>query len=253
MTNLLITGSGGFIGKNLINHLCKDKNILIVEFKRGDDYNRLKDIALKADFIIHLAGEVRPSSSDDSFKASNLELTERLVAILDSNRKGIPILFTSTVHAIDATNAYGNTKRLAEKLIEDYSIKYKVSCWIYRLPHIFGEGCKPNYNSVISTWIYNSIVNLEITVFNREAKINYCYVQDLIKNFYINIVSQKNDENIYCYPPKIYQTTLGEVVDSINRFKNNTVDYDKDHNFDFKSKLKNTYKWYYKKYAKSVQ
>ncbi|WP_171048709.1 NAD-dependent epimerase/dehydratase family protein [Pseudoalteromonas sp. S201] len=249
MINVLITGSSGFIGKNLINHLRTNNDILIMEFKRGDDDSYLESSILKADYIFHLAAEVRPKSNDDSFKSSNLDLTQKLIAILDSHQKKIPILFTSTVHAANSTNAYGKTKRSAEQLIEGYSIINKVNCWIYRLPHVFGEGCKPNYNSVISTWIYNAINNLELNVFNREIEMTYCYVQDIIQQFSKHLVSEENDNKMYCSPSKLYETTLGEVVDIINAFKKGNVGYSNDSNPDFKDKLKRTYQWYCKKYA----
>jgi UDP-2-acetamido-2,6-beta-L-arabino-hexul-4-ose reductase len=252
MTNVLITGSGGFIGKNLIKFLQKDKDIKIEEFKRCDDDNYLADCILKADFIFHLAGEVRPTSSDDNFRASNLDLTRKLITLLNKHQKAIPIVFTSTVHATNSSNAYGDTKRSAEQLIENYSMKNGVVCWIYRLPHIFGEGCKPNYNSVVSTWIYNAILDLEINVFNRDVKMTYCYVQDIIEQFSRHLVSQENHNNIYCAPSNTYDTTLGEVVDIINGFKNQSSDCSKNVNVEFKGKLKQTYQWYSDKYTRQA-
>tara|TARA_B100001059_G_C17836643_1_gene588599 strand:+ start:6431 stop:7183 length:753 start_codon:yes stop_codon:yes gene_type:complete len=245
MINVLITGSQGFVGLNLINLLNKSDDIHISQFKRGDTYLELEPRVLAADYIIHLAGEVRPSSSNEQFTSSNLGLTEDIVDILTKNKKNTPIIFTSTIHAENPIHIYGKTKRSAELLIERYSSEYNVKCKIYRLPHVFGEGCKPNYNSVISTWMFNSVNDLEINVYDRNVKMTYCYVQDVVKQFSDIIVNQESDYELYCSPSIKYNTTLGEVADYINEFKVNDICnllYDQD---DFRYKLAKTYISYF--------
>ena len=72
MYNILVTGSNGFIGKNLLNRLKNDENINILEFNRNNTIEDLNKLISQSDFIIHLAGEVRPNSSDEDFKESNV-------------------------------------------------------------------------------------------------------------------------------------------------------------------------------------
>lgn len=242
--NILITGSKGFIGKNLLKKLALLENINILEFNRNDTEIYLEKSILESDFIIHLAGEVRPNSSGDEFKNSNVLLTNLIIQILKKQNKIIPILFTSSIHAKLLKNEYGKTKRESELLIENYAKEYNINCFIYRLPHVFGEGCKPNYNSVISTWIYNSINNLEIKIFDRNIEMHYVYVQDIVDEF-LSILKRVKNSEIYIEPREIYQTTLGEVVDFINEFKINisTKNYCIDSN-EFKQKLFKTYQDY---------
>ena len=57
--NILITGSNGFIGRNLKLFLS-EKNFNIFEFNRNDSINRLEKLIKKSDIIFHLAGENRP-------------------------------------------------------------------------------------------------------------------------------------------------------------------------------------------------
>lgn len=247
MINILITGSTGFIGKNLIKYLNSlSKKINILEFNRNDTFDKLENLIVQADYIFHLAGEVRPSSSDTEFKNSNVNLTKTMVDFLNKNNKKTPILLASSIHAQLLKNSYGITKRDSEILIEKYSINNSIQSLIYRLPHVFGEGCKPNYNSVISTWIYSSIHDKEINVFDRNIEMNYVYVQDIIIEFMNLINSNSND--LYITPNRVFQTTLGEVVDLINEFKNNidNKEYRID-NQEFKSKLFITYKDYLRK------
>lgn len=246
--NVLVTGANGFIGKNFIKKLSIDKNINILKITRDTSSDDFKNLILQSDFIYHFAGEVRPNSSDQDFKKSNTILTKEIVNILEENSKYIPILVTSSIHAKLLKNEYGKTKRESELIIEEYSKKNNIQCFIYRLPHAFGEWCKANYNSVISTWIYNSINNLDINVFDRDIKMNYVYVQDIVVEFIHKLKSKESD--LYIEPKDIYETTLGDVVDYINEFKANmdNMKFNIENN-EFKSKLYNTYINYYKELA----
>ncbi len=244
MLNILVTGSKGFIGKNLLKKLTLLENINILEFNRNDTEIYLEECISKSDFIIHLAGEVRPTSSENEFKNSNVLLTSLILEILKKQNKIIPILLASSIHAQLLKNEYGKTKRESELLIENYAKEYNINCFIYRLPHVFGEECKPNYNSVISTWIYNSINDLQINCFDRSIEMQYVYVQDVVDEF-LSILELKESSEIYIAPKKIYQTTLGEVVDFIDEFKVNVLnDEYKIVNNEFKEKLFQTYQDY---------
>ena len=244
MRNILITGANGFIGKNLINKLNVD-SINILTFTKENNLEELKKLLLMSDFIYHFAGEVKPNSSNEEFKEANVTLTKIMIKILEENNRKIPILLASSIHAKLLKNEYGRTKRDSEILIEEYSKNNNIQCYIYQLPHVFGEGCKANYNSVISTWISNRINNLEINVFNRDIQMNYVYVQDIIESFIRHL---ENKNNLYVDVNKVYETTLGEVVDYLKEFNeniNNNSFEIKDN--EFKQKLFITYKDYYKK------
>ena len=243
MLNVLITGANGFFGKATIDRL-KRKNVNILTFTRKNNLRDLHDLVLRSDFIYHFAGEVRAGQSSIKYQRSNSELTQNILDILESNNKKTPILFTSSIHSDKAVNSYGKTKKESEKMIEKYAKKNSTKCYIYKLPHVFGEGCKPNYNSVITTWIYNSIKNLDIVIHDREIKINYIYIQDVVDEF-IALLSITPD-NLYLKPQLIYPTTLGDVLDYIEEFKVNinNASYAIMGN-EFKSKLYVTYQSYF--------
>ena len=247
MLNILVTGSKGFIGKNLLNALKNNKNINILEFDRSNTIEDLEKLISKCDFIFHLAGEVRPKSSDEEFKKSNILLTKNILDILEKQNKIVPILLASSIHSKLLKNEYGKTKRVAELLIEEYSKEKKINCCIYRLHHVYGEGCKENYNSVISTWMYNSIKNLDIIVFDRNIEMHYVYIQDVINEF-VSKLEINDAKEAYFEVESIFDTTLGEVVDFINEFKLNILNENyKIENNDFKQKLFQTYQDYYRK------
>ena len=221
--NILVTGSKGFIGSNLIKRLKAEEIYKIIEFNRASSWKQLEDIIQKVDFIFHFAGEVRPNSSDTIFEQSNSALTRKLISLIESKDVRIPILMASSIHATNPKNAYGKTKRDAERSIEEYGRGNKVPIYIHRLPHIFGEGCKPNYNSVISTWIHNVIKGKDVVVFDRNISISYSYVQDIVADFLACLGKYQNDLSIinYVEPSVIYDTTLGDVIDYIHEFRVN--------------------------------
>ena len=74
---ILITGSDGFIGKNLVSHLNKKDGIDIFHFNRGDSFDSLSFSLDEIDIIFHLDGENRPNSFDD-FNINNAVLTKKL-------------------------------------------------------------------------------------------------------------------------------------------------------------------------------
>ena len=243
MKNILITGARGFIGTNLISRLSQNTKLNLLEVVRETKVEELESLIKKSDLIYHLAGEVRPNSNDSSFRESNLNLTELILKLIKKNNKKIPILYTSSIHSDISVNEYGRTKKASEILIENYAKINNVKCNIYKLPHVFGEHCKPNYNSVITTWIYNTVHNLEVKVYDRNIKMNYVYVQDLIKEFSDCLDNFSNE--IFVESEYIYSTNLGEVIDFIEEFKENANNekyiIGKD---GFKGKLLDVYKHY---------
>ena len=244
--NILITGSHGFIGTHLKGELKQSTSIQIFEHTRSDTFENLAKHIEKIDFIYHLAGEVNPKSDQNSFVLGNIETTQNLIDLLEQKDLKIPILLASSIHAKNPKNDYGTTKQKSEELILAYGNRNNTPVYIYRLPHLFGQNCKPNYNSVISTWIYNSINDLELKVFDRNIIIHYSYVKDIVKEFTQHLNDKATNKQRYLEPRIIYETSLGEVVDFIEEFKYNmrNAKYEVINN-KFKAKLFTTYQDYY--------
>ncbi len=210
---VLITGSNGFIGKNLRSHLQEKENIEILTFDRNDDFNKIKENIDNIDFIFHLAGVNRPEKVED-FYEGNRDLTKKIVDLIKD--KNIPLLITSSIQA-ERDNDYGKSKKEAE----DYIIKNLKNYYIYRLHNVFGKWCKPNYNSVIATFCYNISHNLDINVNDRKTELELIYIDDIMEEFkrIINGELPAEKEGNYCYINPRYKITLGYVVDKLYEFK----------------------------------
>lgn len=215
--NVLITGSKGFVGSNLIIRLREQKDINIFTFDKDDNLDEIFSNNVRYDFVFHLAGSNRPVENKE-FYTVNEDLTKILINKMeDESQKGI-ILFTSSIQAIK-DNDYGVSKKRAEDALNDYSEQ----SFVIRLHNVFGKWCRPNYNSVIATFCHNIARDIEISVNDSTAELELVYIDDVITEF-INILQTKNpskkDGNI-CYIPTTYKKTLGEITELLYSFREN--------------------------------
>ncbi|NVO11241.1 MAG: SDR family oxidoreductase [Bacteroidales bacterium] len=240
MKKVLITGSNGFIGKNLLINLKYIEDIDVLTFDIEDDRNLLKDSLSQVDFVFHLAGINRPTRIEE-FKEGNAELTQILVDTLIDLKKFVPIVFSSTTQAI-LDNPYGISKLEAESHILRYREKGGLG-YIYRLTNVFGKWCKPNYNSVVATFCHNIAHGIDITISDRNKELELIHVDDVIEEF-LDILFDRNpySSNKILYVTPIYKITLGELADliySFNRIPETGIIPNM--NNDFEKKLHSTY------------
>ena len=171
---VLVTGSDGFIGKNMVVHLNELEEFEPLKFTRQDSIEKLKILVSQADAIIHLAGENRPKNKV-GFEKVNVGLSKILCDTIKDNGKKTKLIFVSSIQA-DLDSQFGRSKRAAEKLFEKLSKDTDNSVFIYRLTNTFGKWSKPNYNSVVSTFCYNIAHGLPIQINDSSTKLNLVYV-----------------------------------------------------------------------------
>ena len=214
---ILITGSNGFIAKNLIEHLRRDESIKLYLFSKNDSLDILKAYVKEVDFIFHLAGVNRPKNIDE-FYEGNSQLTKIIADTLIQENKSTPVLLSSSTQS-DLDNDYGKSKLEAQNLLIEYSKQTNAKIFIYKLPNVFGKWSKPNYNSVISTWCHNIANNLDIRVNDKEVELTLVYVDDVIKSFIEKLDNKTNEQ--YYNIDTIYRKTLGEISELLYQFKDN--------------------------------
>lgn len=213
---ILVTGSNGFIGKNLIKRLDELNSFQILSFVRGGSIESLEKLVFQADFIIHLAGENRPENVDN-FNSVNVELTKNLCKAIKLTGRNIPLIFTSSIQASQDTD-YGKSKYAAEVSVEGFAKETKNTIFIYRLPGVFGKWCRPNYNSVIATFCHNISRDLPIIINDSKAVLKVTYIDDLLDHF-INRIDGSDCDPIWQEIEKVYEITIGELAKQIKAFK----------------------------------
>jgi UDP-2-acetamido-2,6-beta-L-arabino-hexul-4-ose reductase len=214
---VLITGSDGFIAKNLIEHLKRDEDIKLYLYNKTDSLDMLEAYVKEVDFIFHLAGVNRPKDTKE-FYEGNSNLTKTITDMLIKVKKQTPILLSSSVQS-ELDNDYGKSKLEAEKLLINYAKQTSAKVFIYKLPNVFGKWSKPNYNSVISTWCHNITHGVDIQINDRGVELNLVYVDDVAKSFMEKLES-KSDEQ-YFKIDTVYKKTLGQIEELLYQFRDN--------------------------------
>ena len=236
---ILVTGSDGFIAKNLIQELRNQKYQELFLCNRKTSKEELELYVAESDVIIHLAGVNRPQSNAE-FQVGNIELTEQIINLMKVHVKKRKFIFSSSVQA-EYNNPYGTSKKEAEELLKAYALEGKIELYIYRLTNVFGKWCKPNYNSVVATFCNNIARDLDIRVNDANAKLNLVYIDDVVSSF-INVLENEIDAGGYVDIEPEYQVTVGELANLIAKFKELRYNYQTpDMSDDFEKKLYSTY------------
>jgi UDP-2-acetamido-2,6-beta-L-arabino-hexul-4-ose reductase len=218
MKTVLVTGSEGFIGKNLVERLKREKDLRLLCYDIGVPEQKLGEYLDAADVVFHLAGVNRPPDPADHEKV-NAGLTAAVVDhLLASGRKPLVVLTSSTQAELD--NPYGLSKRKAEETLTDFARASGAPVRIFRLPGVFGKWCRPNYNSVVATFCHNIAHGLPITVSDPTKELRLVYVDDVVAAFAALLSDQgrAGQAGIFSVEPE-YRATLAGLVEKIRGFK----------------------------------
>jgi len=181
MKNILITGSEGFIGKNLRVALQRRDDVRILTYDVGIDPAELPSLLSRADIVFHLAGVNRPKNEDE-FKTGNKGLTEQIVATLIERGNKTPLIISSSTQAA-LDNPYGISKKEAEDAVFSYGSVTGAPVYVFRFTNVFGKWSRPNYNSVVSTFCHNIAHGLDITINDPAREMELVYVDDIVADF----------------------------------------------------------------------
>lgn len=217
LKTVLVTGSAGFIGKNLVSALHRRKDVLLREFDVEDDQSSLKEALIEADIIYHLAGVNRPDS-DSEFVIGNVNLTADILKYLLEKENKPVIVLTSSIHAT-LDNPYGRSKKTAEDLLLDYNRITRSPVCIYRLPNVFGKWSRPDYNTVIATFCYKIARGFEITISDPDRELEFVYIDDVVEAFLKHLDYRPHLDKQRYEIPKTFMITLGDLADRIHRLK----------------------------------
>ena len=178
--NIAISGSSGFIGKNLNNFLKKHKNINLIIISRNpsvDDKSYSYDdffsgnIDKKIDVFIHLASPNYDYCKDNSLRDGIVDLTENILKNLENydckkfiyfssckvyGESSMDNIIYSEASKLNPISDYAKAKAEAEYVVSDFSTEKNIGFLIYRLPFVYGNGMKSNLKNLLK------IINLSI-------------------------------------------------------------------------------------------
>ncbi len=245
---ILVTGAKGFVGKNLVcalNNLKDGKDRTRPELKIDAVYEydientaaELDDFCAQADFVFNLAGVNRPKDSEE-FKKGNFGFASLLLETLKKHGNKCPVMLSSSIQATligRYDGEYGRSKKAGEELFFDYAKETGAKVLVYRFPNLFGKWCRPNYNSAVATFCYNTAHDLPITINDRATELELLYIDDLIFEMcdalegkehraeFDGVETVLTESGRYCAAPVTHKVTLGEIVDLFEKFKNQPI------------------------------
>lgn len=217
-TPILITGAGGFVGRNLVATLhamgCKD----LLLFEKNDTVETLADYCRRAAFVVHLAGINRPKDPSE-FYSGNAGLTDTMLHLLAESGNKAPVLVTSSIQAA-LDNDYGKSKKQAEDAIFVHGKATGAPVYVFRMEGVFGKWCRPNYNSVVATFCHNIARGLPIEVRDPAYELPLVYIDDVISCILDAMQEGKaqQDEEGYCRIHPVHRVTLGRLAELIEGF-----------------------------------
>ncbi|MDO8538465.1 MAG: NAD(P)-dependent oxidoreductase [archaeon] len=251
---IFVTGSNGFVGKELVNELKKRK-ISFVEFSRkfGDDINDAKQIEKKmkgCDAVVHLAA-IRNNAGDEEIKKINIDATKNVLLAAEKNKvKKFVFLSSIAVNGKIATiidestpmlgkGNYAKSKIEAEKLVKEFGKNFNYA--ILRPPFILG--LDDNFKKMVE------MIRDGLLLFDGNQKLGFVYVKNLndaiifvlkenisgtfvvaqqnelrVKEFYEIIYEFYNKKKNFVVLPKIFSKFLTYFLGfQIKLFKKNLV------------------------------
>ncbi|MBN1412869.1 MAG: NAD-dependent epimerase/dehydratase family protein [Spirochaetales bacterium] len=210
---ILVTGSDGFLGKNLVTALEREKNLELLKYDLPGNESLLARHVGDADFIYHLAGVNRPENTED-FEKGNAGLTEKITGLLRELGRKTPLVLSSSTQA-GLDNDYGRSKSKAEDIVEDYGKKSGAPVFIFRLTNVFGKWSRPNYNSAVATFCHNVSHGLEIWVSDENKEVELVYIDDVVRAFTGLLNGKPGKTGRYYSVAPAFTVSLGSLVGKI--------------------------------------
>ena len=198
MKHIIVTGSSGFIGKELVKVLKSDSNNIVYEVDRkiGIEADSIESIidANQIDIVYHLAAQTSVFNKDINQIIKDNILAFVTVANL-CNKYNIKLVYasSSTANIENITSLYGLSKRFDE----EYAKLYCQSATGVRLHNVYSE--TTSREDTLMWHINNDDV---ITLYNNgENKRYFTEVKYAVKG--LIYASSLNNKLVNCYNPDL--------------------------------------------------
>jgi nucleoside-diphosphate-sugar epimerase len=169
MSRILLTGSSGFLGKEIGSYLSPKNSIFNLNRGSGDykiDLGKvIPSFNSHFDIVIHAAGKAhsKPNTQKEKndFFEVNIRGTENLLKGLKKDIHSFIFISSVSVYGLTsgklikeesdllAKDPYGLSKIGAEKLVQEWCYKNNTKCLILRLPLVAGANPPGNLASMI--------------------------------------------------------------------------------------------------------
>lgn len=158
MIRIGITGADGFLGWHLRVHLLPQADVTVSCAGRDTfaDSAKLRAFAAGCDAIAHFAGVNR--GEEPEVEAGNAAIARALADALSAASSRPHVVYANSTHH-ERDTAYGRSKRRGAELLAEWANRAGARFTNLVLPHVYGEGGRPNYNSVVATFCHELAQN----------------------------------------------------------------------------------------------
>ena len=243
---VLIVGSAGFVGKNIINALKKkdidfvasditdsvlDKGIKYVKLdmtKREDVFNVFRDYDI--DYVFHLAAHPLSASLTEPTKNAIVNIIGSL-NLMDASREfGVrKFVFSSASsivgevvknpvsedHPYNPKTPYAVAKLSVEHYLRVYQELYGLDYVIFRFFNVYGPYQYPNSGALIPVVIDRIVKGREVYIYGDGSTArDFIYVGDLA-DFYIETIKRRDIKNEVFNMGTGKLTTVKEIIELI--------------------------------------
>ena len=207
---ILLTGSNGFLGKNITYFLGNYFDFIYINRDSKFNINKIDTLLEinKIDCVIHCAAETFiPSSFDDPFKFYKFNLNSTLNILeycrikkvskfiyLNTYPYGVPKYNPiDEVHSLDPHSPYTKSKLISENLVFSYLDRYFEPTSL-RIFNPYGQGQSNRF--LIPTIVNQATASNIVEVLDDKPKRDFLYIEDLINLIKI-IISSEDAKGIY--------------------------------------------------------
>jgi UDP-glucose 4-epimerase len=229
---VLITGGAGFIGSNLVHHLCKKNKVIVIdnlstgrmENLKGfdgeiikEDVTELTDLPKGMDYVFHLAayisvpGSVLEPEKNDSINilgTQNILVTAKKAGVKklvfassaavygDVPETGLPI---AESRALMPASPYAGSKMTAEDYCLAYNDMFGLRTTVLRMFNVYGPRQDPNsqYASVIPAFIKRVSEGQRPIIYGDGTQTrDFVYVGDVVRAFELAAEDKGSDGHV---------------------------------------------------------
>ena len=237
---VLVTGSNGFIGKNILNLLKDEFDFIQCSRTTEHSVTDLQKLLLidDVDVVIHLAAEANVGESyEKPYKYYNFNINSSLnIAEFCRIKKISKLIYLNTYvygnnpnnpidenHKIELISPYTKSKYISEKLFMHY-FDHDIDVISLRLFNLYGVF---QSNKFFIANLINQIVNgIKPIIDNEETRRDYLYINDLI-NLIRLIILKKNEQNKF----QIFNVGSGisysgiEIIKHVEKLLDKNIEY----------------------------
>jgi nucleoside-diphosphate-sugar epimerase len=190
---ILVTGSTGFVGKNLIAKIGTDDNVIFInegDLSEKGILNRLDPYGIE--HIFHLASKISIKESWEKpheYYRTNVLGTINVLEFARKNNCKLTYMSSYVYgepdylpidekHPVKGFNPYCQTKISSESLCNLYAKNYGINITIFRAFNIYGKGQKSLLIPILTDMLYSDLYK-EIEVPNDNIKRDYINIEDV--------------------------------------------------------------------------